>query len=296
MQSRMLLAQMFPWRGSSHFFAGSLSVCSFLSSWLRLVWHGIGPVRRPLRHVWAIVRTHDSADRLTAGLFGCPLVTPSQHEWNSQLLGEPRRKAIPRPSSSSVWRPRLGCVYPVIGLVCGLPVASEADFTVLGIEGPWLQLNSRVTSGDVAASFVYGNRISLNISAQVFDVHTNQVSSIGTILGQTISPLALPVVGTLPSVPGITPGTQTVNMPLFSTQSFGPGSYGAVTELTYDQQGNLLTRREAKNLSGLDRTTGFDYDPVFNQLTKLTDPEGQVTTIQLDATGNPLVVTNPLNG
>ncbi|MDR4460541.1 MAG: PKD domain-containing protein [Nitrospirales bacterium] len=141
-------------------------------------------------------------------------------------------------------------------LVGGLPATSVADFTVLGTDGVWLQQNSRVTSGDVganivspgpflsdgveltlgpgarvdtAASLVYGNRVSLNISAQVFDVYTNQVSGIGTILGQVVSPLTLPVVGTLPSVPSITPGTQPVIVSPFTTQSLGLGSYAAVT-------------------------------------------------------------------
>ena len=70
---------------------------------------------------------------------------------------------------------------------------------------------------------------------------------------------------------------------------------GAVEERTYDAQGNLLTRREAKGLVGLDRTTKFEYHPVFNLVTKITDPANKVTTIVRDpANGNPLQVINPL--
>jgi len=35
---------------------------------------------------------------------------------------------------------------------------------------------------------------------------------------------------------------------------------------------------------------------MFNQLTKIMDRAGKVTTIILDATGNPLIVTDPLGG
>ena len=138
-----------------------------------------------------------------------------------------------------------------------LPLAqADPDFTVFGHEGVWLQQNSRVTSGDVGANLaspgpflsdgvevtfgpgarvdaatsrVFGHRVSLNISAQVFDVHTNALSGIGTVLGQTITPLDLPVVGSLPPVPAITPGPQDVDVPLFTTQTLDAGSYGSLT-------------------------------------------------------------------
>ena len=70
---------------------------------------------------------------------------------------------------------------------------------------------------------------------------------------------------------------------------------GAEEKRTYDAQGNLLTRREAYFVSGQDRTTSFEYDPVFNLVTKITDPANKVTTIVRDpANGNPLEVINPL--
>ncbi len=71
---------------------------------------------------------------------------------------------------------------------------------------------------------------------------------------------------------------------------------GAEAELTYDEQGNLLSRREAKGAFGQDRTTKFEYDPTFHLLTKITDPYFRITTIQRDANGNPEVITNTLNG
>ena len=147
------------------------------------------------------------------------------------------------------WTVALLLCFPLSGLAAD-------DFTILGTDGVWLQLNSRVTSGDVgvntssggpflsdgveltfgpggrvdsATSVVYGNRVSMNISSQVFDLHTNQVSGIGIILGQTITPLSLPVVGTLPPIPTVMPGTQVVNVPLFSTQTLAAGSYADVT-------------------------------------------------------------------
>ncbi len=69
---------------------------------------------------------------------------------------------------------------------------------------------------------------------------------------------------------------------------------GAIAEMTYDTQGNLLTKREAKSVFGVDRTMKFEYDPLFSQLTKITDGDNKVTTMVLDANGNPERVINPL--
>ena len=61
---------------------------------------------------------------------------------------------------------------------------------------------------------------------------------------------------------------------------------GSVTTMTYDQRGNLLTSTE----QAFDATTSFTYDPVFTQVSSVTDPEGSVSTINYDTGGNPIEV------
>ena len=68
---------------------------------------------------------------------------------------------------------------------------------------------------------------------------------------------------------------------------------GAVTRRSYDDQGNVLTLIEAENATE-ERTSTFEYHPVFNLVTKITDPAQKVTTIIRDANGNPERVINPL--
>ena len=43
---------------------------------------------------------------------------------------------------------------------------------------------------------------------------------------------------------------------------------GAVTTMTYDAKGNLLTSTE----QAIAATTTFIYEPTFNQVTRITDP------------------------
>ncbi len=59
-------------------------------------------------------------------------------------------------------------------------------------------------------------------------------------------------------------------------------SNGAVTTMTYDQRGSLLTSTE----QAIDATTSFTYDPVFSQVRSVTDPEGNGTTLNYDTQGN----------
>lgn len=59
---------------------------------------------------------------------------------------------------------------------------------------------------------------------------------------------------------------------------------------TYDERGNLTS---ATNRLG--QTVRFEYDPVFNQITKITDQLGRVTLFAYDARGNLSTTTNALN-
>lgn len=58
---------------------------------------------------------------------------------------------------------------------------------------------------------------------------------------------------------------------------------GAVTTMTYDDNGNLLT----SDNQSIGAVTTFTYEPTFNKVTSLTDPNGNTTTINYDVNGNP---------
>ena len=60
---------------------------------------------------------------------------------------------------------------------------------------------------------------------------------------------------------------------------------GAVTDRVFDGNGNLLTRTEAVG-DPLERVISFEYEPVFNQITKITDAKLNDTTLDYDANGN----------
>ncbi len=66
---------------------------------------------------------------------------------------------------------------------------------------------------------------------------------------------------------------------------------GAIFDRTFDDRGNPLTFTDQT----LDGTTTFTYEPVFNQLTTLTNPFNQTTTFTYDALGNLTGITTPLN-
>jgi len=66
---------------------------------------------------------------------------------------------------------------------------------------------------------------------------------------------------------------------------------GAITTMTYDAKGNLLTTTE----QAIGATTTFAYESTFNQVTSITDPLNHTTTITYDAKGNPLTITDADN-
>jgi len=60
------------------------------------------------------------------------------------------------------------------------------------------------------------------------------------------------------------------------------------TSFTYDGRGNLLSTRE----QAIGATTTFTYEPVFNQVSSITDPNGNVTRVVYDSKGNPVTITD----
>jgi len=67
----------------------------------------------------------------------------------------------------------------------------------------------------------------------------------------------------------------------------------AVITLSYDTVGNLLQTEQIDPFTGQFLTL-FTYEPVFNQVTSITDPKGNKTTLSLDANGNPITITDAL--
>ncbi|MCK4819399.1 hypothetical protein KA005_26740 [bacterium] len=57
---------------------------------------------------------------------------------------------------------------------------------------------------------------------------------------------------------------------------------GSIVETSYDEKGNLLTSRD----EAIDATTTFTYEPNFNQVTSITDPEGNSTQYEYNVQGN----------
>ena len=68
-----------------------------------------------------------------------------------------------------------------------------------------------------------------------------------------------------------------------------------VTELAYDASGNVTARREAVG-TVLERETLFEYEPIFNLLTRITDPASFETNFEYDASGNLTKATDALGG
>ncbi|MFH1202581.1 MAG: RHS repeat-associated core domain-containing protein [Candidatus Omnitrophota bacterium] len=60
--------------------------------------------------------------------------------------------------------------------------------------------------------------------------------------------------------------------------------------MTYDAKGNLRTSTE----NAISATTTFTYEPNFNQVSSILDPESNLTDIDYDTKGNPIQITDAL--
>jgi YD repeat-containing protein len=72
---------------------------------------------------------------------------------------------------------------------------------------------------------------------------------------------------------------------------------GAITQMSYDEIGNLLSSAHSTERYRwwiIFVKTSFTYDPTFNQLTSITDPNGNVTQIEYDDRGNPIRIIDAL--
>ena len=72
---------------------------------------------------------------------------------------------------------------------------------------------------------------------------------------------------------------------------------GNRTDYTYDSSLNLTeVRHKTTNTSsnsGTDLVTSYQYTGLYNQLSQVTDPKGNVTTMTVDSSGNTTAVTRP---
>jgi RHS repeat-associated protein len=70
------------------------------------------------------------------------------------------------------------------------------------------------------------------------------------------------------------------------TRSVQPN--GATTLATYDARGNVVAQTDlATSVNGSYATTLYEWDPVWNRVTRVTAPEGETSRTQYDAYGRP---------
>jgi RHS repeat-associated protein len=78
----------------------------------------------------------------------------------------------------------------------------------------------------------------------------------------------------------------TTNLPVSSTGPCGCSE----ARRQFDERGNTLAMTDRSG-----QTTHFEYEPIFNNVTKITDKLGRVTQFAYDAHGNLTTITNALN-
>ena len=77
---------------------------------------------------------------------------------------------------------------------------------------------------------VKANEIDIDRAANIDgDLYYNFLRNDGISTGHLVTPLALPVIGTLPQMPGATTGTENITLSNNETRVLGTGNYGALT-------------------------------------------------------------------
>jgi len=127
------------------------------------------------------------------------------------------------------------------------------SFVVLGQEGIWIKEDSDIVSGDVGANIstngpyltdqsevtigthvrflnpesrVLGDTIYLKQGSQTYDVYYNEIRGQGLVLGNHYTPLDLPLVFQMPTVPEAAPGTQNFDLKKNAALTLDAGNYG----------------------------------------------------------------------
>ena len=102
-----------------------------------------------------------------------------------------------------------------------------------------------------AGSNVVGDTVRVRADAQVYNIHFNEkfFSKDATILGSQVTPQALPVLLTLPTLPTITPGTGDIEVQSNQTLTLAAGSY---RKITVKNKGTLVLTGGAYHVATLD--------------------------------------------
>jgi hypothetical protein len=169
---------------------------------------------------WAVLLT------LLGALVGCS----KQEEAASSPLGKSQVAAVVQRLEPSAWPAPAVVATNSIELQDRLEVSGDIAVTRAS-PGPWLSSNAEFVAGMDAV--VTGN---LQVDTVVLrersritgNVGYNQLSGSGTIGGASTTPLGLPLPISVPSLPGISAGSQDVTVPASQTQTLAAGAYRAV--------------------------------------------------------------------
>ena len=98
--------------------------------------------------------------------------------------------------------------------------------------GPWLHSGAEVSIGVKAKASngvqIYGDTVKVARRASVDDVYYNELQNNGTIRGEEVTPLDLPVDVELPPYRNVTPGEENITVASKKTIDLEPGHYGVV--------------------------------------------------------------------
>ena len=181
----------------------------------------------------AMKRSHTIADRARRALaFGaaCAALScngepspppPTRSAQVSEALG----------GSGAQWTPTGG--WPTGALVALTGVHVDKDVSIVGdvtvIDERWFLPEAVFRKNTSITGNVTAHRVWLGKGASVSgDVHYNQLFNFGTVAGNLITPLSLPVAVPTPHFPSIAPGTQVIQVASGTTQTLSAGSYGEV--------------------------------------------------------------------
>jgi hypothetical protein len=98
--------------------------------------------------------------------------------------------------------------------------------------GPWLDSGAEVSIGVKAKASkgvqIYGDTVKIGRKASVEDVYYNELDNNGTIRGEKVTPLYLPLDVELPPYHSVTPGEENITVSPNQTTELEPGQYGVV--------------------------------------------------------------------
>jgi hypothetical protein len=150
------------------------------------------------------------------------------------------------------WGP--GCSSTITREIFFSDLGTLSEFVVFGSNSVWLTAKSTVKSGNIGVLEasqglfldsgveisvgtgartedgvkIFGDSVRVSRNASVYDVYYNELQNSGTIRGESVTPLALPLPVSIPSLPEITPGTTLVSVKNNKDETLDPGTYGDV--------------------------------------------------------------------